>query len=312
MTANTRIAIAKIAVDHDIQARVALDEGTIDEYADFYRAGDTLPPVKVFHDGQKHWLADGFHRIEAAKRAGLAEIDADVQSGTRRQAVLHSAAANARHGLRRTNADKRRAVTMILGDEYWSGWSNEAVAKACRVSPHTVADVRATIPANAEIPAATRTVTRNGTTYQQRTAAIGRAPAPTTAVAVTRPAPDVAAPAVVAVSVVRQGPTEPLPIEVVVTSEVENLRDRLDETATNLRETMADNDRMAAILDADDRVAAALAEAKQARDMTRVLQSRLDGQARELAESVRLVRHWKRRAERAEGRLAKLAAEVSR
>jgi hypothetical protein len=38
--------------------------------------------------------------------------------------VLHSAGANAMHGLRRTNADKRRTVMLLLQDEEWAAWSD--------------------------------------------------------------------------------------------------------------------------------------------------------------------------------------------
>lgn len=81
-----------------------------------------------------YWLADGFHRTAAAKSAGLAEIDADVRQGTRRDAILFSVGANAAHGLRRTNADKRRAVETLLRDEEWVRESVNWIAKTARVS----------------------------------------------------------------------------------------------------------------------------------------------------------------------------------
>ncbi len=35
--------------------------------------------------------------------------------------------------LRRTNADKRRAVLVLLSDQEWSQWSNREIAKQCGV-----------------------------------------------------------------------------------------------------------------------------------------------------------------------------------
>jgi hypothetical protein len=40
-----------------------------------------LPPIILFFDGSKHWLADGFHRTYAAEAAGQTEILADVRKG---------------------------------------------------------------------------------------------------------------------------------------------------------------------------------------------------------------------------------------
>jgi hypothetical protein len=70
------------------------------------------------------------------------EVEADVRQGTRRDAVLYSAGANATHGLRRTNEDKRRAVTVLLEDEEWRGWSDREIARKAGVSNRFVGNVR--------------------------------------------------------------------------------------------------------------------------------------------------------------------------
>jgi hypothetical protein len=68
-------------------------------------------------------------------------------------------------------------------------WSDNAIAKACHVSDKTVAARRAAIFGISEdAKPATRTVERNGKTYEQNTANIGR-PAPAVPVATTKPAP---------------------------------------------------------------------------------------------------------------------------
>lgn len=51
-------------------------------------------------------------------------IAVDVRPGSQRDAILYSLGANAAHGRRRTNADKRRAVQRMLSDEEWSRWSH--------------------------------------------------------------------------------------------------------------------------------------------------------------------------------------------
>lgn len=44
------------------------------------------------------------------------KIKADVREGTRRDGILHAVGANATHGNRRTNEDKRRAIVILLND----------------------------------------------------------------------------------------------------------------------------------------------------------------------------------------------------
>jgi flagellar motor protein MotB len=66
---------------------------------------------------------------------------------------------------------------MLLDDVEWATWSDGAIAKACGVSDKTVAAHRPSISGISEdTPApATRTVERNGTTYEQNTSNIGKA-----------------------------------------------------------------------------------------------------------------------------------------
>lgn len=168
-----------IRIDGDTQSRANLDQAVVEEYAEAYRAGVQFPPVVVFFDGSDRWLADGFHRYFGAKTAGQAKIFEEVIPGTKLDAQLYSYGVNKAHGLRRTNADKRRAVEGALRHPVSSTWSDNKIAKHCGVSDKTVAAVRAAIFGNSEDAQPTeRTVSRNGTTYQQNTAKIGRTPAP--------------------------------------------------------------------------------------------------------------------------------------
>lgn len=142
MTAES-IALSAIRTDGGTQARAGLCEETVEEYAAHLKTGASMPRVVVFHDGADHWLADGFHRVAAYLRAGRKVIPADVRQGTRRDAVLHACGANAEHGLRRTNADKRRAVETLLRDEEWRAWSDREIAQRCGVSHPFVGAIRA-------------------------------------------------------------------------------------------------------------------------------------------------------------------------
>ena len=96
--------------DGGAQMREEMKPDTVREYADEMADGATFPPVIVFYDATDYWLADGYHRVDAARKIDRDEIDADVREGNQRDAILHGVGANAAHGLRRTQADKRRAV----------------------------------------------------------------------------------------------------------------------------------------------------------------------------------------------------------
>ncbi len=139
------LPLDQIHIDGGTQPRVAIDEQIVAEYAELYGSGIDMPPVAVFFDGLVYWLADGFHRYHASKRAGRDKILAEVHDGLLRDAILYSVGANTAHGLRRTNADKRKAVLTLLEDDEWSVWSDREIARRCGVINSTVSRMRESI-----------------------------------------------------------------------------------------------------------------------------------------------------------------------
>ena len=127
------LQLSQITCDSDVQSRIGVDWIVVDEYAEAMRAGVVFPPVTVFFDGENYWLADGFHRVDAAKKAELQIITIDIHKGTRRDAILFSVGANADHGKRRTNEDKRQSVMRLLEDEEWEKWSDREIARRVKV-----------------------------------------------------------------------------------------------------------------------------------------------------------------------------------
>src|SRR5262245_6103638 len=121
----------------------------IEDYADGYRSGGPMPPGVVFRDQKGvNWLADGFQRLEAAKKAGFTKAEFDVYSGEFEDAKLYAAGANQKHGLRRTNADKRRAVRFVL--EVKPNWSNTQIGQHVGVTHVFVGNARAEVAAAEE------------------------------------------------------------------------------------------------------------------------------------------------------------------
>lgn len=146
MFGGTRLlAHADIRQDGGTQPRGEISSDLVTEYITAILDGAKFPPVVVFYDGSDYWLADGFHRVRAFASAGR-PVPADVRQGTQRDAVLFSLGANATHGQRRTNADKRRAVMRALDDAEWSQWSDREIARRCAVSNQFVSNIRAELP----------------------------------------------------------------------------------------------------------------------------------------------------------------------
>lgn len=166
----SHIPLDEVEIDYDLQARTGVDMQTVEDYAAAIEEGEEFPDAVIFEDEEtgKLWLADGFHRYLAYKKLGKETINADVRLGSRRDAILYSLSANARHGLQRSDADKRKAVQTLLADSEWSQWSAREIAKAARVSRHLVAKLR-------ETPAVV-TYARSGEERQMETAGITSAP----------------------------------------------------------------------------------------------------------------------------------------
>lgn len=138
----SKVQLDQIITDAGTQARAALNEDVVVEYAEAIIAGADMPPVIVFHDGKRHILADGFHRYFAHVKARAMEISADVRKGTKRDAKWYSLGANTSHGLRRTNEDKRSAVRELLADKEWSKLSDREIAAHLCVAHSFVAAIR--------------------------------------------------------------------------------------------------------------------------------------------------------------------------
>jgi hypothetical protein len=141
-----RIRLAAIKINPAIQQRVnGTSQEVVREYAQAMRGGARFPPLVVFHDGTHYHLADGFHRAAAHRsaRSGEEDIECEVHPGGHDEALLFACAANASHGRRRSNADKRKAVLALLRSEVWWKWSDRQIGHQCGVSHGFVAKLRA-------------------------------------------------------------------------------------------------------------------------------------------------------------------------
>jgi hypothetical protein len=195
--ASSQLLPTQIRAEASAQQRVQMNAGTVEDYADAIKVGAIFPPLMVFFDGTVHWLADGFHRLNAHKLAfgDQKPVHCRIMQGSRRDALRCALGANANHGLRRSAEDKRKSVQTALADDEWSGWSDRELAKLCKVTHPFVGTVRRALiapsgnvtrsesPNTASIPAPSGNVTRSeppitrkfergGKTYEMQTASI--------------------------------------------------------------------------------------------------------------------------------------------
>lgn len=134
------VEIEQIRIDGDTQSRERIDEAAVGEYAEALERGERFPAVEVFFDGKDMWLAGGFHRWHAHRKAGKTKILANVLRGTREEAQWHACAENRTHGLRRTRADIERAVKLAL--RLRPNESDRKLAEHCGVVVSTVGNWR--------------------------------------------------------------------------------------------------------------------------------------------------------------------------
>jgi hypothetical protein len=141
------VALQDIRVDDGINQRAGgIDDALVSEYAASIKDWIEQAPVTLMREGAVHRLVDGFHRVAAARQAGLTEIPAVVLDGGYRTALLYATGCNRTHGARRTRADVQHAIRTMLADKEWGAQSDRWIAEHVGISPTTVGAVRAQLP----------------------------------------------------------------------------------------------------------------------------------------------------------------------
>jgi hypothetical protein len=141
--ASKGVPVDELELDARCQARSEIRPEIVDEYAALYAAEVKLPPISVFDVNGKMFIVDGIHRFSAAVKAGVEFIRCTVVGkGTVEDAAWHATGVNQVHGIRRSNADKRRAVQLALESDIGSEQSSTTIAEHVGVSADFVSRVR--------------------------------------------------------------------------------------------------------------------------------------------------------------------------
>ena len=132
----SEVPLSDLVLDEELQPRVAIDRAVLENYVQLLVDGVQFPPVVVFRDTEAWtlWLADGFHRWHAHKVLDADCITLMCVDGSRRDALLYSLSANAKHGLQRGAGDYSRAYDMACRNGLVNAADSDAVQALLRCS----------------------------------------------------------------------------------------------------------------------------------------------------------------------------------
>ena len=138
----SEVAFELIRMDGGTQYRELIDSPTVDDYLGAMKDGEEFPPLDTVFDGRYHWLVDGFHRFHALRRLRIKSIKVRAIKGTLEDARLLALTANAKHGLPRDQATKKRIVLAALAHPAFAQKSSYEIGKLCGVSSPFVTSLR--------------------------------------------------------------------------------------------------------------------------------------------------------------------------
>lgn len=122
------LALTAILVDLEVQSRVAMDMEHCRFLSGELAISGELKPILVFFDGERYWLANGFHRYHVYVKAGRKQIRAIVKPGGRTEAIIESARVNDNASKGKTPEDKKRSLRMLLE---FPEWRNKPAKELC-------------------------------------------------------------------------------------------------------------------------------------------------------------------------------------
>ena len=113
------IPIKDILIDPAMQHR-EVDDDVVRRYASLIKDGVKFPTVYVVTDGTNNYLWDGAHRIAAHLKLGKKYISANVENGSRRDAIYFSFSANKTNAFPRQPGTVKGIIETMLKDEEWA------------------------------------------------------------------------------------------------------------------------------------------------------------------------------------------------
>lgn len=126
------ISIHDVILDRALMPRLhGVDQDVVEHYATIFK--DVIWPAIWVHKGSNK-LLDGWHRVEAAKRAGVYTMPVLWVEAKEEDLFALAVKANLGHGVRLTREERYKAINRLQRD----GWTNERIAEGLGCSPAMV------------------------------------------------------------------------------------------------------------------------------------------------------------------------------
>jgi hypothetical protein len=108
------VSISDIVFDAALWVRARLDLSAVRRYRDALRAERELPPVILGRVDGALFVADGWHRLDAARQEQLSVVTAVVRDMKRAEVAWTSAECNLSHGVPLKRSERRRVFSAYV------------------------------------------------------------------------------------------------------------------------------------------------------------------------------------------------------
>ena len=101
----------------------------VNEWVELIGPTNDFSPMKVCFDGDKYWLFDGYHRLEAVKSLGFNQCDVIIYRGDRRDALRRYIKDKLKvKGGRTVSKVFRHCMDVLIKDKEWLGLETKQLA----------------------------------------------------------------------------------------------------------------------------------------------------------------------------------------
>jgi len=141
------LPIKDILIDGGTQQR-PVDDDVVKRYKALMADGVKFPEVSIVTDGNNNYLWDGFHRYFARLKLNNKYIKANIEKGTRRDAIYFSFSANKENAFPRQPGTAKGIIEKMLKDEEWAKISQREIARHVGITEGFVRKVKIEIEAH--------------------------------------------------------------------------------------------------------------------------------------------------------------------